>query len=115
MDVQVHVFYCHTSETLVEMNQGTFRLYFGAPGSGSPLGSTSLSLLHLGNHVTLFYMDHAMVAIVSDAFRSHLVESIHEIQVLSDLYCCLYCHRHFWIYFIAKTLAEDNVITISSW
>ena len=70
------------------MDQGTFKLYFGAPGSESPLGSTSLSLLHLGHHVILFYMDHAMAAIIPNAFRSHLVESIpvpshlHEILVL---------------------------------
>ena len=88
MDGQVHVFYCYTSKTLVEMSQGTFELYFGAPGSGSPLGNTPLSLLHLGHHVTLFYMDHAMAVIISDAFQSHLVESIpvpshlHEIVVL---------------------------------
>ena len=42
------------------MTEGTFELYFGAPGSGGPLESTSLSLLHLGHHITLFYMDRAM-------------------------------------------------------
>ena len=70
------------------MSQGTFGLYFGAPGSGGPLGSTFLSLLHLGHYVTLFYMDRAMTVIISSAFQSHLVESIpvpshlHEILVL---------------------------------
>ena len=58
------------------MNQGTSGLYFGAPGSGGHLGSTSLSLLSLGHHVTLFYMDHAMAEIISDVFQSHLVENI---------------------------------------
>ena len=48
----------------------------GAPGSGSPLGSTSLSLLHLGHHMTLSYMDRAMAGVISDIFQSHLVESI---------------------------------------
>ena len=88
MDGQVHVFCCHTSKILVEIGQDTFGLYFGIPGSRGPLGSTSLSLLHLGHHGTLFSMDLAMAAIISDAFQSHLVESIpvpshlHEILVL---------------------------------
>ena len=88
MNGQVHVFCCHTSKTLTEMSQGTVGLYFGAPGFGGPLRSISLSLLQLDHHVTLFYMDHAMAAIISDAFLCHLVESIpvlshlHEILVL---------------------------------
>ena len=76
MDSQVHVFFCHTGNTLVEMNQSTSGPYFGAPGSGSHLGSTSLSLLSLGHHMTLFCMDHAMAEIISNVFQSHLVENV---------------------------------------
>ena len=43
----------------------------GAPGSGAPLGSTSLSLLHLGHHV-----NRAIARVISNVFQSHLVESI---------------------------------------
>ena len=50
------------------MGQGIFGLYFGAPGSEGPLRSTSLSLLHLDHHGTLFYVDRAMAAIIADAF-----------------------------------------------
>ena len=61
-------------KTLVDMSQGTFGLYFGAPESGDPLGSTSLSLLHLNHHMSLFYMDHAMASTIFNVFhgQSHL-------------------------------------------
>ena len=49
---------------------------FGAPGSGGHLGNTSLSLLHLGHHVTLFYIGRAVAEIIFDIFQFHLVENI---------------------------------------
>ena len=121
IDAQVQLFYCHPSKHSGGNDWGHIWTLFWCTWIWGPLGSTSLSLLHWGHHVTLLYgpchgWDNYQCFPVSSCGKYTSTQSpIWNIGVVAFLsYCCLYCHWDLWLDFIVKALAEDNVITISS-